>query len=248
MRRVLLFCSGILLAVLAEAILGISHDLYARDDTWLSPEFTRIVGVAAIVQGVVAALGAGLCLGRAFGPLTSAPIQSGTAVSGPAPAALGGGPVLPICGILFLLATVGPYLIGQSESHMVELMASLPPDGNYSSEVVDYHRQRARTAQTFAVLWLVVGGALLATPLFLKSRIWHMGWRINGAGCGIALGGFLLSGMGVLVWFANGLAMEGARMEPSLVGHLGVLAGAIVAVVGSIIAASGSSRTGNATS
>jgi len=247
MRRVLLFCSGILLAVLAEAILGTSHDLYLFDQHWFSPQFTRSVGLAAIVQGVVAALGAGLCLGRAFGPLTSAPIQSGTTVAGPAEAALGGGPVLPICGILFLLATVGPYSIAQQESETVEVMASLPPGSGYSADIVDSVRQRARTAQTFAVLWLVVGAALLATPLFLKSRIWHMGWRINGAGCGIALGGFLLSGMGVLVWFANGMAMEGARMEPSLVGNLGVLAGAIVAVVGSIIAAGGKSKTGNAT-
>jgi hypothetical protein len=239
MRGVLFFCSGIFLAVLAEAILGASTDLYGFDEHWFSPEFTRIVGLAVIVQGVVAALGAGLCLGRAFGPLTSAPIQSGTTVSGSAAAHRGGGPVLPICGILFLLATVWPYSIAQRESGTVEVMASMPD--TVSGELVDYYRQRVRAAQTFAVLWLVVGGALLGTPLFLKPGIWHMGWRMNGAGCGIALGGFLLSGMGVLVCFANGMAMEGARMEPSLVGNLGVLAGAIVAVVGCIIAAGGKS-------
>ena len=244
MRRVLLFCSGILLAVLAEAILGNSHALYGLDEAWFSPEFTRIVGLAVIVQGVVAALGAGLCLGRAFRPLTSAPTPSEATLSGPAPANLGGGPVLPICGILFLLATVQPYSIAQQESSTVEVMASLPPgNGGYSDEIVDYHRRRIRTAQTFAVLWLVVGGALLGTPLFLKPRIWHMGWPMNGAGCGIALGGFLLSGMGVLVWFANGLAMEGAKKEVSLVGNLGVLAGGIVAVVGSILAVGGKSKT-----
>jgi hypothetical protein len=246
MRHILLFCSGILLAVLAETILGTSHDLYLFEQHWFSPEFTRIVGLAAIVQGVVAALGAGLCFGRAFGRLTSAPIQSGTTVSGPAPAALGGGPVLPICGILFLLATLVPYSIGQSDSSTAEFMASLPPGSGYSSEIVDYHRQRARTAQTFAVLWFVVGGALLATPLFLKPRLWHMDWRINGAGCGIALGGFFLSGMGVLVCFGNAMGMEGARMEVSLVGLLGVLAGAIVAAAGSIIAAAGKSKAVNA--
>ncbi len=240
MRRVLLFCSGILLAVLAEAILGNSHALYGLDEAWFSPEFTRIVGLAVIGQGVVASLGAGLCLGRAFGPLTSAPIQSGTTVSRPVPAAVGGGPVLPICGILFLLATVWPYSIAQQDSGTVEVMASMP--GSVSGDLVDYYRQRVRAAQTFAVLWLVVGGALLGTPLFLKPRIWHMGWRMNGAGCGIALGGFLLSGMGVLVWFGNAMGMEGARMEPSLVGNLGVLAGAIVAVVGSIVAVGGKSK------
>jgi hypothetical protein len=65
---------------------------------------------------------------------------------------------------------------------------------------------------------------------------------MNGVGCGIAVGGFLLSGMGALVCYANGLAMEGASKELSFVGYLGVLAGAIIAVVGSAIAAAGRSN------
>src|SRR5437588_525153 len=105
MRRGLLFSAGILLGLVAEAILWNGPNLYAYEDAWFSAEFARIGGrLGVIVQGVVAALGAALCLGRAFVPLTSAPAQSGTTVSGPAPATVGGGPVLPICGILFLLA------------------------------------------------------------------------------------------------------------------------------------------------
>jgi hypothetical protein len=69
MRRGLLFCGGILLAVAAEAILLNPADVYLRDDPWFSAEFTRIVGLGLIDQGAVAALGAALCLGRAFVPL-----------------------------------------------------------------------------------------------------------------------------------------------------------------------------------
>jgi hypothetical protein len=65
---------------------------------------------------------------------------------------------------------------------------------------------------------------------------------MNGVGCGIAAGGLLLSGMGAFVCFANGLLMEGAKAEFAYAGYLGVLAGAIVAVIGSIIAAAGRSK------
>jgi hypothetical protein len=65
---------------------------------------------------------------------------------------------------------------------------------------------------------------------------------MNGVGCGIAAGGFLLSGMGAFVCFANGLLMEGAREEIAYAGYLGVLAGALVAVIGSLIAAAGCSK------
>jgi hypothetical protein len=103
-------------------------------------------------------------------------------------------------------------------------------------------RRHERTESAFGVLWLAVGGALLATPLFLRRRVWQLGWRMNGVGWAIAVVGFLLSGMGAFVCYANGLAMEGASKDLSFVGYLGVLAGAIIAVVGSVIAAAGSSK------
>ena len=109
-------------------------------------------------------------------------------------------------------------------------------------EIVEADRRHERTEWAFGVLWLAVGGALLATPLFLRRRVWQLGWRMNGVGCGIAVGGFLLSGMGAFVCYANGLAMEGASKDLSFVGYLGVLAGAIIAVVGSVVATAGRSK------
>src|SRR5947209_5593234 len=109
LKRTLLFCGGVLLGLVAVAILWNGPSLYAAEDSWDSALFTRIVGLCVIAQGVVAALGAAWCLGRALVPLTPAPAQSGTAVTGSALAAVGSRPVLPICGILFLLAAAGPF-------------------------------------------------------------------------------------------------------------------------------------------
>jgi hypothetical protein len=240
MRRALLFCVGIVLGLAAETILWNGPALYASADSWHSAAFTRIVGMGVIAEGALSALGAALCLGRASIPLTSAPTQSATPVPAPVPAAVGGGPVLPICGILFLLAALGPFGQAWHDSETLEVMDSMP--GKWGADLVDDFRRHERTERTFGVLWLVVGGALLGTPLFLKSRVWQLGWRMNGVGCGIAAGGLLLSGMGAFVCFANGLLMEGAKEEFAYAGYLGVLAGALVAVIGSIIAAAGSSK------
>jgi hypothetical protein len=57
---------------------------------------------------------------------------------------------------------------------------------------------------------------------------------MNGVGCGIAGGGLLLSGMGALVCYANGLLMEGANKDFSSAGYTGLLTGAIVAVAGAL--------------
>jgi hypothetical protein len=242
MRRALLIGVAIVFGLAAEAILGNGPDLYWFWDSWHSAEFTRMVGVAIIVEGALAALGAGLCLGRALGPLTPAPAQRGTAVPGAASTAVGGGPVLPICGILFLLAALAPCGQARRDSEALEVMDSMP--GYWGAELVEDYRKHERTEWTFGVLWLVVGGSLLGTPLLLGPRVWRLGWRINGVGCGIALGGFLLSGMGALLFIANGLAMEGANKDLAYAGYLGVLTGAIVAAAGSIIAVIGKSKTG----
>jgi hypothetical protein len=225
MKRGLLFGGGIVLGLAAETILWNGPDLYLFAN---SLHYARIVGVGVIVEGALIALGAALCLGRALVQLTSAPTQNGPAGPGPAPTALGGGPVLPICGILFLLAAVGPFRQARFDSQMLEVMESIP---DKSGAVVEADRRRERTERSFGVLWLVVGGALLGTPLFLKPRAWQLGWRISGVGCGIAFGGLLLSGVGVLVWYASGFFRKGGVDELSLI----VLAGAIVAAVGSIV-------------
>jgi hypothetical protein len=240
MRRVLLFCGGILLGLAAGTILWNGPDLYAFADSWHSAAFTRMVGLGIIVEGALAALGAALCLGRAVVPLTSARTRSGTAVPGPAPAAVGGGPVLPLCGIFFLLAAVGPFGQARHDSEALEVMDSMP--GQFGGDLVDDFRKHERTERTFGILWLVVGGALQSTPLLLNPRVWQLGRRMSGVRFGIAVGGFFLSGMGAFVCYANCLALEGASKDLSIAGYLGVLAGAIIAVVGSVIGAAGRSK------
>jgi hypothetical protein len=121
-------------------------------------------------------------------------------VPGPAPA-VGGGPVLPICGILFLIAAAGPFGQAPEDSEKLEVMDSMP--GQWGADLIADFRRHERTARTFGVLWLVVGGALLGTPLYLKPRVWQLGWRMNGVGFGIAVGGFLVSGMAVLCGMAT---------------------------------------------
>jgi hypothetical protein len=240
MRRVLLFGGGTLLGLAAGTILWNAPDQYLFTDSWHSAVLTRMVGLGIIVEGVLAALGAALCLGRALVPLTPPPTQSGTAAPGPGPAAAGGGPVLPLCGILFLLAAVGPFGLARRDSEALEVMDSMP--GQWGADLVEDFRRHKQTEWAFGVLWLAVGGALLATPLFLQRRVWQLSRRMNGLGCGTVVAGFLLSGMGAFVLLANGLALEGANKDLGFAGNIGLLAGAIIAVVGSIIAAAGRSK------
>jgi hypothetical protein len=236
MRRALLFSLGIVLGLAAETILWNGPDLVLLQDGWHSPAFTRTVGVGVIVEGALFALGAALCFGRALGPLSSEATQGGTDL----PAAVGGGPVLPVCGILFLLAAFGTLGQAQKKSQTLEVMDSMP--GKWGSELVADYRSQVWANWTLCILWLVGGAALVMTPLILKPRAWRLGWPMSGVGCGIAAGGFLLSGLGAFVCFANGLAMEGASKDVSFVGLLGVLAGAIVAFVGSVVAVLGRSK------
>jgi hypothetical protein len=217
MRSAFLFCSGILFALVAIAILSHGPNLYSHEDSWLAAAFTRVVGLGLVVQGAAVGLAAAVGLGRAF-----------------ARDSVGGGPVLPICGLLFLFAAPGPLGQAQHDRETLEVMESMP--GSYSDEIVDDVRRSAQTELTFGALWLVVGAALLGTPFFLKASVWQLSRRLNLGGCGIAIAGFMISALGILVWFGNAMAMEGARAEVSLAGHLGVLAGSIVVVVGSISA------------
>ncbi len=103
MRRVAQFCCGLFLALVAEVILWNGPQWYTNGEDKVPTTLTQIAGVAVVVQGAIAALVAALYLGRALIPLTLSPV-----VSGSAPAPVGGGPVLPMCGLLFVLAGVGP--------------------------------------------------------------------------------------------------------------------------------------------
>jgi hypothetical protein len=232
MRRALLCCVGCVLGLAAEAILWNAHDLYAFADSWHSAALTRTVGVGVIVEGALLAFGASLCLGRALRPWAPAP--------GPAAGAVGGGPVLPVCGLLFLLAAVGPFEQARFDAEVLEVTDSMP--GHWGPDIVEADRRHLRTDWAFGVLWLVVGGLLLGTPLFLKPRVWQLGWRTNGVGWAVAACGFLLSGLGACVCLANGLTGEGASAELSFVGYFGVLAGAAAAVGGSAVAVLGKAK------
>jgi hypothetical protein len=233
MRRVLFFFPGIVLGLAAETILWNGPDLVLLEDGWHSPAFTGMVGVGVIVEGVLVALAAAICFGRALGPLSSEATQGGTDLA----ASVGGGPVLPVCGTLWLLAGFVTFGQAQKVVHTLAVMESEP--GNIGPEIVADYSGQVWANWTLCILWLVGGAALVMTPLILKPRAWRLGWPMSGVGCGIAGGGFLLSGLGAFVCFANGLAMEGASKDVSFVGLVGVLMGAIVAVVGSVVTVRG---------
>src|SRR6516165_8435804 len=73
MRRVLLFFAGIVLGLVAEIILWQAVSLHSFEDGWHSAAFTSIVGMAVIIEGILCALVAAVCLGRAVSPLIVAP-------------------------------------------------------------------------------------------------------------------------------------------------------------------------------
>jgi hypothetical protein len=235
MGRAWLFSLGIVLGLAAETILWNGTELVLWEDGWHSPAFTRLVAVGVIVEGALLAFWAALCLGRALGPLSSEATPGGTDL----PAAVGGGPVLPVCGILLLLAGLATFGQAQKVAQTLEVMESEPE--RLGTELVAAYRSQVWATWTLCMLWLVGGAALVLTPLILKPWVWRLGWPMNGVGCGIAASGFLLSGLGALVCFANGLAMEGASKDVSFVGLLGVLMGAIIAVTGSVITVRGRS-------
>jgi hypothetical protein len=219
MKRILLFFSGLLLGLAAEAVLWSAPELYSSVDSWHSVAVTQTVGVAVIVEGALLALWAAACLARALYPLKTADR---------------GGPVLPLCGVLILIAGFGPW--GQSgiEREQLEVMDSMP--GKWGAELVQDFRRHERTARAFAVVWFVTGAALMDTPLYLSRRVWRLGWRISGVGCGIMVGGFCISSVGALVCLMNVMLMEGANKDFAAAGYMALLAGAVVAVAGSLVA------------
>src|SRR5258707_988716 len=186
-----------------------------------------MVCLGRIAQGAVAAAGAALCLARAFVPLSPVPAQNRTSLSGPAAAAVWR-PLLPICGILFFLGAVGPFWQARDAFETLQVIESVP--GGFGAGLIEDFRFHGRVALAFGIGYSIVGGALLVAPMLLTSRGWQLGQRINGVGCGIALVGLLLSGMGVFVWFVNGLLMEGRQASISRVGSFGVLGGTFLAV------------------
>ena len=245
MRRFWLLTGGLFLALVAVVILWNSPFWYTNEEDNVPAILTQIAAVALIVDGGLVAFLAAWCLGRAFVPLKLAP-----AVSGSAPAEVGGGPVLPLCGLLFLLAAVGSLRWSQYGAR--EYAGAQGKLDKIQDWAVELDRRLMGAGRTFAVLWLAIGVALLITSLVLKPSVWQFRRRLNRVGRKYAIGGLLLSVLGILVWFFGALGNAvggiagGGHSSPflSFVGYLGIIAGAIVAVVGSIIAVAGESEVG----
>src|SRR5262249_48224080 len=186
-----------------EVILWNGPHWYTNEEDKVPTILTQIAGAALAVQGAIVALVAALCLARALVPLTFSP-----AASGSAPAALCGGPVLPLCRLLFLVAGMGPRERSRRAARDYEFSQSRP--GQFQDWAVELDRRLVPVGRTFAVLWFGIGGALVATPLFLKPRVWQLRRRLNRAGRKHAIGALLLSAAGILARHRTGLR-EAAR-------------------------------------
>ena len=159
------------LAVLLRALSrpgGVSHPVdgpllvYDRGEHD-SEGVTQSAGVAFIVQGALLAFVAASCLGRALVPLTVTADDSELV-----PVLVGGGPVLPLCGLLFLLAVIGPWARSEQALKDYEFAQSRP--GLIQESRVELSRRHIRIGRTFAALWVVIGGVLLGSPLALTPR------------------------------------------------------------------------------
>lgn len=245
MKRLMLLCCGLFLGLRAEVILWNGPRWYTNEESKVPTTLTQIAGVALVLQGAVVAMAAALCLARALVPLTVVP-----AVPRSGSAAVGGGPVLPLCGLLFLLAGVGPLMESRRAAEDYALAQSRP--GQFQEWSVELDRRLVPVGRAFAVLWFGIGGAMLATPLFLKPRVWQLRRRLNRTGRRYAIGGLMVSVVRILAWFVNasanamGALLGGGHSshDLSVVGYLGIIAGTLVAVAGSIAAVAGASGAG----
>src|SRR5690349_2326724 len=100
MRRALLICLGVSLGLVAVVILWNTADLYDHDDTWLPVALTRAAGLGVVALGILAAFWAAVSIGRALRPVRTATSASDVTHTDFAPTHTGGGPVLPIMGLL----------------------------------------------------------------------------------------------------------------------------------------------------
>src|SRR5262249_27258679 len=143
-RCAVLLGSGVLIGLVAEALLGASPGLCAE-------EATRIVGLALLGWGATAAAGAAFCLAHGVVPPRPDPASSGATLPGPAPVAVWGGPVLPIGGVLFLLGAAGVSLQAYS---CLEALPFLGPD--LGPDLLADYCGRGQAALTLGILYTVV--------------------------------------------------------------------------------------------
>ncbi len=223
LKRLLLFCAGIVLGYVALCLSVGGPTLFTEEKTWLPGYSVQIISLNLTVQGVVVSLVASLCIGRALIPLKIVQESTGTSGSATESTTRGGGPVLPICATLFLLSAFLCFMIAQESAAHAE---------RYSKK--EHNQMEVLTAQTIGVIWLIVGGMLLFSPLLLKRHFWQLGWPIDVTGGVIAISGVALSGISLFAWTYHGNLIKGSDGFFSLLSLLGFLAGTIVTVLGGI--------------
>ncbi|MGA2259198.1 MAG: hypothetical protein ABSG53_31380, partial [Thermoguttaceae bacterium] len=190
MRRSLLFGAGLFFGLLAEALLWEGPRWYTSDG--------RVAGLGFIALGAGFVVWAACCLSRAFVALCPPSAQNKTPLSGQASATVRGRSGLLICAMLFFLGAVNAFAQAWNDWHLAQIIG-------LSEDLAE----DARQALTFAVLYVYVGGVLLAAPIFLKPGRWQLDWRMKWPGCGIAILGLLLCGVSLLIWFGNRMGGEG---------------------------------------
>ena len=216
MKRVLLFCVGVLLALVSEVLLWWGPGVYAYESTWVEPRSSNIIGLGIIAWGVGAALGAAVALARAFARLRPEAAQHGTIRPKRAPAS-----VLAICAILFFLGPLSAFFQA------------------YTWRQRFHDAPTGQAALVFGILYLA--GGVVVARIVLNSRREAPGRRLGGLGCGIAIFGLLVIAFGVFVSCVNGMMMEGRQDSIDVFSSFVVLAGILLTVMGSIVAVVGGS-------
>ena len=229
MRRSFLFGAGLFFGLVAEALLWAGPRWYTAD------ERARIAGLGLIALGAGFVAWAAYCLSRAFVALCPRSAQNKISLFGQASATVRGRSGLPICAILFFLGALIAFAQAWNDWHVLQTLDPVATNVNWPGvrENIAVH---ARQELTFAILYIVVaGGALLAAPIFLKPRHWQLDGRMKWPGWGFAILGLLLSGVSLLIWLGNELTGEGFSEDLNLWSSFGILAGGVLAGLGSIM-------------
>ncbi len=244
MRRILLFLAGLLVGLVAEAILWTGPGVYTNVAQYyaaLTYIALRSAVLGLIVQGAMAAAVAACWLARASAPARLL-AQGGSTREPPSSLTACDGAFLPIWGILLLLAAGGPF--GQALRDMETLHDWELVDFRTSQEIKDSVHESLQIGAAFAAVYVVAGATLLVGSRFARSRGLPRNRRIDGVGCGIAMSSLLLTGVGILLELANAMTMEGHSESVTLVASLIVLGGTLLAMIGMVVAVRGRQRRG----
>jgi hypothetical protein len=233
MRRFALVSCGLFLALSACILLWNGPLWYTNEESPIPATFTRVVGISLIVLGALAAFWSAVCLGRALAPLRCA--SDGSPVGG-------GGPVLPLCGMLLVLSAIGPLRESRRAAADYEFAQAHPEQ--IQDWYVELSHRLIGVGRTLAVVGFAAGAIFIATPLFVKPRVWQLRRRLNRRGRKIATAGFLIASVGILIWLGGALlgAMgslgRGGHSSgaPSYVGFSGIIAGTVIVLFGTGVA------------